>query len=427
MADNKYISIINNGSTALYIKDAEARQDIEDIKSSITGGMHYIGKSTTEIEDGSNIGPWVVDGTTYIASGTPTEGQKLLSAGDIAIYNELEFIWSGASGKWQEFGSTGSLKALAFKDNATGSVTAAGSNADSAVTLTGGSNSKLVTTSILPASGTETVSQVSKTSSKLATTTIKGVSGTESVSKVTKSSSKLVTTTIKGVSGTDTVHDTPTLDKTSITPVGGTNTVHDTPTLNTSAIGSASEWNTGSLPTMTYNESTETLTFSPGTLPGLTITSTNVGTSLTAGTEKTFATAGDAIQVGTGLTAGTSKTFATADSGNTTVATGAVDAEGTGSDIVTSVTISDKTVATADANTTTVATGSVSSEGTGSDIVTGVTITDKTVAKAGDAVTVATGSVDANGTGATVVTASPTGGTAAGQTFTGSAVSVTVS
>lgn len=52
----------------------------------------------------------------------------------------------------------------------------------------------------------------------------------------------------------------------------------------------------------------------------------------------------------------------------------------------------------------TAATGAVSSTGTGSDVVTNVTISNKTVAKAGTAVTVATGSITANGTGGSVVT-----------------------
>ena len=66
MADLKYISKIVKGSDTLWIKDAEARQDIEDIKSSITGGMHYLGKSTTAIADGDATGPWTIDGVVYV-------------------------------------------------------------------------------------------------------------------------------------------------------------------------------------------------------------------------------------------------------------------------------------------------------------------------------------------------------------------------
>ena len=84
------------------------------------------------------------DGVTYVPSGA-TGSQKNLAAGDIAIYQELEFIWSGASGKWQEFGSTGSLKALAFKDTASATYTPAGTNAASAVSFTGQTTGNFVT------------------------------------------------------------------------------------------------------------------------------------------------------------------------------------------------------------------------------------------------------------------------------------------
>lgn len=137
MSDSKkYLSKIVKGQDTLWIKDSEAQASIEDLYSKISGGMHYLGKSTTEIEDGDSTGPWVIDGVTYVASGA-TGQQKNLAAGDIAIYDELEFIWSGASGKWQEFGSTGSLGALAFKDNASATYTPAGTNAASAVSFTG--------------------------------------------------------------------------------------------------------------------------------------------------------------------------------------------------------------------------------------------------------------------------------------------------
>jgi hypothetical protein len=128
----KYISVLNNGIEDLYIKDAEARQDIEDIKSSITGAMHWAGFTTTQLSDGATTNPIIIDGDSYTAK-----------AGDVVAYGELEFVWSGS--KWQEYGSTGSLKALAFKDSATGEVTASGTNAPSAVTFTGGSDADFVT------------------------------------------------------------------------------------------------------------------------------------------------------------------------------------------------------------------------------------------------------------------------------------------
>ena len=148
MADKKYLSKIVKGQNTLWIKDAEARQEIEDIKSSITGAMHFIGVSSTAIADGDATGPWTINSKTYIASGTPAEGQVLLTAGDVAVYApagkaEQEYVWSGT--KWQEYGSTGSLKALAFKDNASATYTPAGSNGTSQVTFTSGSGSDFVT------------------------------------------------------------------------------------------------------------------------------------------------------------------------------------------------------------------------------------------------------------------------------------------
>ena len=146
--DKKYLSKIVKGTDTLWLKDAEARQEIEDIKSSITGAMHFIGVSSTAIADGDSTGPWTIGGVTYIASGTPTSGQKLLTAGDVAVYTpsgkaEQEYVWSGT--KWQEYGSTGSLKALAFKDNASATYTPAGTNGASAVTFTGQTDGDFVT------------------------------------------------------------------------------------------------------------------------------------------------------------------------------------------------------------------------------------------------------------------------------------------
>lgn len=212
------------------IKDEEARQDIQNIKSSLTGAMHYIGRNVpvsgqTPISDGAIAGPWNIAGQTYntqrfgvvlgggstskyirnkeldevtgnteyyaysltdnsydspstlyvrdatITTSTtlyenrnssifePTEyshgiysediynltsGEKQPDFGSVATYQasatsrELEFVF-GPDG-WSEFGSTGSLKALAFKDSAnvtaSGSCTPNGTNAASAVTFT---------------------------------------------------------------------------------------------------------------------------------------------------------------------------------------------------------------------------------------------------------------------------------------------------
>ena len=113
---NSVISKITLPSGTTYdIKDEQARSELAEIKSSLTGAMHYIGISTTAITDGGAEKP-TIDG----AQRTMTAAD----AGAVAIYGELEYVWNGA--KWQEFGSTGSLKALAFKDSASASYKPAG-------------------------------------------------------------------------------------------------------------------------------------------------------------------------------------------------------------------------------------------------------------------------------------------------------------
>lgn len=325
----KYISIFNDGTNDLYIKDAEAQQAISDLQQSVTGGIHYIGETSTTLTDGATTSTLVAKSEGSLSKTTG------FVAGDLVIYGELEFIFNGT--KWQEFGSTGSLKSLAFKDA-------------SDLETAGSTSQKLVTTSITGVDGS---------------TTVTGVDGSVSV---------------YGCGDNTTVHDTPSLSTTSIYGCGDNTTVHDTPTLNTSniygcgsdaTVGSASAWSAGTAPSMTYTENTETLTFSAGTIPSLTITDTTVatkaseatavGTSLTAGTEVTVATkASSATTVGTGIVAGDAVTVATKASSATTVPVAAASAT---------------TVPTAANSATTVATGSVASDGAGGSVVTSVSTT----------------------------------------------------
>ena len=97
-----------NGAT-YNIKDSVAREQIATITSGIGGGMEYKGVTTTKLVDGSTETTIVINNSNY----TPVNG-------DIVIYEDKEFIFAtvGSTSTWHEFGSTGSLKALAFKDNA---------------------------------------------------------------------------------------------------------------------------------------------------------------------------------------------------------------------------------------------------------------------------------------------------------------------
>ena len=91
------------------IKDAEARQLIEDIGHAI----YWIGVTTTELTDGSTTNPIVVNSENVTA--------KL---GGMASYSGSEFVWNGSA--WQELGKN-NFGALAFKSSAEGTYTPGGS------------------------------------------------------------------------------------------------------------------------------------------------------------------------------------------------------------------------------------------------------------------------------------------------------------
>ena len=114
-----YISKLNMNGTTYTIKDAWVRAEVEEVKSAISGGVHFRGVSKTAIADGDSVKAiTLTDNTTTIAVADQANG-------DIFIYNNgkknLEFVVSG--GKYSEFGSTGELGALAFADKAAGSTT----------------------------------------------------------------------------------------------------------------------------------------------------------------------------------------------------------------------------------------------------------------------------------------------------------------
>lgn len=112
--------IVLPDGTSYDIKDAVARAAI----GSISGALKYLGATTTSLSDGSATNPVTIGGKSVTAA-----------AGDVVIYGNLEFVWSDTDSKWHEFGSTGSLKALAFKDSATGSYTPAGTVSAPTVTV----------------------------------------------------------------------------------------------------------------------------------------------------------------------------------------------------------------------------------------------------------------------------------------------------
>ena len=158
MPDPKlYIEVLNDGTQDLYIRDAEAQEEIEKIKETIKNGASYIGKfvsavvggeTVTTLKDGDAVTSITTTKGTFVP-GTPASGQYKLNEGDFTEIQgtagkpSVEFMWNGTA--MDEFGSTSLLKSLAFKDSASGSYTPAGTNAASAVSFTGQTDGDFVT------------------------------------------------------------------------------------------------------------------------------------------------------------------------------------------------------------------------------------------------------------------------------------------
>ncbi|MGN0657072.1 MAG: hypothetical protein ACI4KR_09780 [Ruminiclostridium sp.] len=219
--------------TTYDLKDSTARANI----SALSGALKFLGTTTTAITDGAATTPITIGDTSV----TP-------AAGNVVIYGNSEFVWSAAESKWREFGSTGSLKSLAFKDNASGSYTPAGSVSQPAFTGT----------------------------------------------KATISSSFTPAGSVAISTGTGTAN---------YTPAGSVSAPTVSVALNTSSVtpfGSAGTLPSCTLPSMSATVSGETLTlgwsagsFSAGTLP-------SAGTAVTVATSVKSATASAPTFTGTG-------------------------------------------------------------------------------------------------------------------------------
>ena len=95
--------------TTYDIKDPVARQGA-------AGALIFRGVTETEITDGSSASTYIVGEETVTARN-----------GDLIVYGTKEFLYSTVDNKWHEMGDNSALRALAYKDNASGSVTPTGS------------------------------------------------------------------------------------------------------------------------------------------------------------------------------------------------------------------------------------------------------------------------------------------------------------
>lgn len=87
------------GTDGINAKVEQNISDIASLQTSIAGGVHFIGITTSNVEDKATINPVTVDGKNHTAS-----------AGDIVIKDEKEFIWDGS--KWKELGDLGRVATL---------------------------------------------------------------------------------------------------------------------------------------------------------------------------------------------------------------------------------------------------------------------------------------------------------------------------
>lgn len=333
------ISKVQIGSTTYDIKDATARTDIADLKTSMSGAMHYIGVAKNAISTTTAVTTVVID------DGTTTGKTVTLKPGDVVIYDTKEYVWSDSDNKFHEFGSTGSLKALAFKDTASASYTPAGSVSSSFTGTQETISHNITNMGTVSTSATYTPAGTVEAGSSTGTF-VKSYPGT---------SSKMVkTSVVSGVSH----------KMASIKSI----TTHDTPTLNTNKL----------VTTLIKGVSGTT------NVPNVTSVGTMFKAEYVAASETLKLTEGTAPSLGTAIT------VATANSSATTVATGSVSGSGSGSAVGVSLTAGNATPVVAgfigeDGSTelenlvynvggsfTEVATGALAADGAGDSVLTGL-------------------------------------------------------
>ena len=221
--------------TTYDIKDAVARELLE----SLEGFTHYLGITTTPLEDESTVNPIKIDGVDVTAV-----------AGNIALYQSHEFIFNGTH--WQQFGhDLDTFGALAYKNSAEGTYIPTGTV--SQPTFTGTQSSVEVTSSV---SGNVEIS----TGSGTANFTPAGT-----VSQPTFTGTQGTVNTTGSVTGN--VSITTGSGATNFTPAGTVSA----PTINasTDTVNIPNITAVGTLPELTMTVQNETLSFAwnAGTLP----------------------------------------------------------------------------------------------------------------------------------------------------------------
>lgn len=182
MPNNATISKITLPSGNTYdLKDAFARSQIDALKGTTSSVMSYIGTTSTELVDGAATSP------ITLVKGDDTE-THVPAQGEVAVYDNQSFAWTGD--QWDQLGSAGPLKALAYKDSVSGTYKPSGTISKPSFT------------------GSETSVSVSGTpTGTVSTPTFAGTQGNVSVSGIPKGT--VSAPTFKGSEGTVSVSGTP--------------------------------------------------------------------------------------------------------------------------------------------------------------------------------------------------------------------------
>lgn len=286
MADKHYISQITLPTGTTYdLKDTEARIALENLSATVAGGVQYVGKTTSELVDGATTNPIVVVNGESSANYTA-------KVGDMVDYNNILFLYN-KNDQWDQLGSAGPIKALAYKDTAETNYTPIGTV--STPKFTG--KPVVLTTKIVPAgSVTVTTAAAAGTGNYTPSGTITAPKFTGTAGVVTVSGVSAGTVTI--AEGTGTANYTPK----------GTVSITPSVTLNTTSVNSITS--VGTLPNFSTSVSGETLTLG-----------WNAGTLPTKGADTTVAT-GVNSATATGTFTGTATQLTATYEGQSTSSTG---------------------------------------------------------------------------------------------------------
>ena len=307
MADISKITLPNG--TTYDIKDAQAREDIASIEQAISGGVTFMGETTTPLTDGATTSTIVINGNNVTAL-----------KGYLVVYESKEFVFDGT--KWIEMGDLSVLGALAWKDSATATYTPAGTVSKPTFT---GSSSNVTITAADNSSGNYqpkgTVSQPTFTGSAMTSTGDFTPAGSISVSTATTENK--TATVSAAASGTTTYTPGGTVTQPTFSGSAMSSTGNFTPAgtvalTNTNKTATVSKANSGTAtytpegsvaaPTISVKTAGTTTTVNSitavGTLPALTTTVANenltigwdAGTLPTKGSNTTVKTGDAAYQ-----------------------------------------------------------------------------------------------------------------------------------